>query len=73
MEVGRGCDRLEDSTTQEADEDEEDLPADTTLSPFFGTRSAIVFNEAAEDEAADFEASFSPSTLQSSKLFIHSA
>ena len=66
IEAVGGCDRPENYTTQEV----EDLP-DTTLSPFFGTRSAIVFNEAAVvEEAAEtaFE-DFPASTLQSSELF----
>ena len=55
----RGCGSTSDSfTTSTEEEQEED---ETTLSPFFGTRSAIVFNDAS--------ASSYSSTLQSSKAF----
>ena len=62
---GCGSSTLSDSITTEEIAEE----ADTTLSPFFGTRSsAIVFNEASSEEAAS--ASASSTTLPSCKLFI---
>lgn len=65
---GCGSGTLSDSITTE-----EIAEADTTLSPFFGTRSsAIVFNEdeaSSENEAA----AASSTTLPSCKLFIHAS
>ena len=64
---GCGSGTLSDSITTE-----EIAEADTTLSPFFGTRSsAIVFNE--DEASSENEAAASSTTLPSCKLFIHAS